>query len=157
MNSVDDEAKPADRFIRQAMLVRIIDGDTIDIEIDLGWSMKMKEQIRLSGVDTPEVKGKEHDAGAFVKKKVEEFFGVEDGQVLKDTRLILTSVKYDRTGNLRDSFCRTIAEVYRAEDSESLNRYLIENELGWPTDLKGKPLVERSLSLLTGLPMELRD
>lgn len=147
---------PEERFHRSAILLRVVDGDTLDVQIDLGWSMKLKERIRLAEVDTPEVSGSERAAGISVKSKVEEFFGVKDEIVPENTRLILTSVKYDRTGKLRDHYCRTIAEVYRAEDGENLNGYLIEEKLGWKTDFDGNLLEERSLSLLTGLPLELR-
>ena len=35
-------------------IVKIIDGDTIDIIIDLGFSLTKKERVRLAGIDTPE-------------------------------------------------------------------------------------------------------
>jgi len=35
-------------------IVKIVDGDTIDIEIDLGFSLTKKERVRLAGIDTPE-------------------------------------------------------------------------------------------------------
>ena len=46
MTETDPETKPTkpvDRFIRQAVLIEIIDGDTLDVQIDLGWSMKLKD------------------------------------------------------------------------------------------------------------------
>jgi len=148
--------RPVDRFIRQAILIGIIDGDTLDVQIDLGWSMKLKERIRLAEVNAPEISGAERAAGLWVKSKVEEFFGVKEGQVPENTRLILTSVKYDRTGTLRDHYCRTIAEVYRAEDVRKLNQYLLDEKLGWKADLEGSFLEERTLLSLAGLPAELR-
>ena len=39
-------------------VVNVVDGDTIDIELDLGFDVKMKERVRLLDVDTPEVFGK---------------------------------------------------------------------------------------------------
>lgn len=39
----------------KAKLVRVIDGDTIDVDIDLGFDVWLKKQrIRLAGIDTPE-------------------------------------------------------------------------------------------------------
>ena len=35
-------------------LIRVIDGDTIDAYIDLGFSVKVKKRIRLAGINTPE-------------------------------------------------------------------------------------------------------
>jgi micrococcal nuclease len=37
-----------------AKVVKVIDGDTIDAEIDLGFSVKIKKRIRLAGIDAPE-------------------------------------------------------------------------------------------------------
>jgi micrococcal nuclease len=39
-------------------ILRVVDGDTIDVELDLGFNIKMKERVRLLGVDTPEVYGR---------------------------------------------------------------------------------------------------
>ena len=42
-------------FYYQATLVRVIDGDTIDVDLDLGFSSWLRKQrIRLAGIDTPE-------------------------------------------------------------------------------------------------------
>ena len=35
-------------------VVRVVDGDTIDLNIDLGFSLTKKERVRLAGIDTPE-------------------------------------------------------------------------------------------------------
>lgn len=40
------------------IILSVIDGDTIDVELDLGFHIKMKERVRLLDVDTPEVFGK---------------------------------------------------------------------------------------------------
>jgi hypothetical protein len=62
---------PEDRFSRSAILLQVIDGDTLDAEIDLGWSMKLKERVCLERVDTPELrKAAAQKAGMWVKKKV---------------------------------------------------------------------------------------
>ena len=37
---------------------RIVDGDTIDISIDLGFDLTKKERVRLAGIDTPEKRTK---------------------------------------------------------------------------------------------------
>ncbi len=39
-------------------VVRVVDGDTVDVEIDLGFSLTKKERIRLAGIDTPETRTK---------------------------------------------------------------------------------------------------
>ena len=54
-------------------VVKIIDGDTIDAEIDLGFSLTKKERIRLAGIDTPETRTKnleEKKYNKHVKKRI---------------------------------------------------------------------------------------
>ena len=50
---------------------RIVDGDTVDISIDLGFSLTKKERVRLAGIDTPEKRTKDAK-----KKKWVSGFGV---------------------------------------------------------------------------------
>ena len=41
-------------YIYQATCTRVVDGDTIDADIDLGFRMLRRERLRLLGIDTPE-------------------------------------------------------------------------------------------------------
>jgi micrococcal nuclease len=48
-------AKSPDAFVYNATLERIVDGDTFDCCLDLGFSVKLhKQRVRLAGIDTPE-------------------------------------------------------------------------------------------------------
>jgi micrococcal nuclease len=137
---------PDDRFNRRAILINVIDGDTFDVEIDLGWSMKLKERVRLEGLDTPEIRRKEeYKSGIWVKEEVEKL-------LLPSEPLIITSMAYERTGQVRGKFGRTMAVVYRLRDKLCLNQYLLEKKIAWATDKYGKLLKDRSLLLLTGIP-----
>jgi micrococcal nuclease len=40
-------------------VVRVVDGDTVDILIDLGFDLTKKERVRLAGIDTPESRTKD--------------------------------------------------------------------------------------------------
>ena len=40
---------------RVKKIVKVVDGDTVDIEIDLGFSLTKKERCRVAGIDTPSV------------------------------------------------------------------------------------------------------
>ena len=44
-------------------VVRVIDGDTVMATVDLGFHASMTIDFRLSGIDTPEMRGASHDAG----------------------------------------------------------------------------------------------
>ncbi len=48
-------AKSPDAFVYKATLERIVDGDTFDCCLDLGFDVKLhKQRVRLAGIDTPE-------------------------------------------------------------------------------------------------------
>ena len=73
------------QYIYQATLERVVDGDTVDIVIDLGFSTFRKERIRLYGVDAPEIKTPE---GRYVKSVLIDRLN-EDGlkiRTVKDRR-----------------------------------------------------------------------
>ena len=45
----------SDPYVFQATVLKIIDGDTIDVDVDLGWDISVVNQrIRLFGIDCPE-------------------------------------------------------------------------------------------------------
>ena len=75
-------------------IVKIIDGDTVDVDIDLGFGVWMhKERIRLYGIDTPESRTRDLDekargkmAAAFVQSSVEEGELIQIRTKLKDSR-----------------------------------------------------------------------
>ena len=57
------------RWFYKAKVVRVIDGDTLDVDIDLGFGIRFKTRIRLAGVNAPELHTRE---GEIVKERVEE-------------------------------------------------------------------------------------
>ena len=58
-------------------VVKVVDGDTVDVDIDLGFGMWLKnERIRLYGIDTPESRTRdpeEKQAGLYAKKVVQDY------------------------------------------------------------------------------------
>ena len=42
-------------------VVKVVDGDTIDIIIDLGFDLTKKERVRLAGIDTPETRTRDKE------------------------------------------------------------------------------------------------
>ena len=51
-------------FSYKATVLRVVDGDTVDAEIDLGFRMKTTQRLRLKGIDTPELRGGTDEAQA---------------------------------------------------------------------------------------------
>ena len=61
----------------KAKLLRVIDGDTIDCVIDLGFNVRLKERIRFKGIDTPETRTRdleEKKLGIAAKERVQKHF-----------------------------------------------------------------------------------
>ena len=58
-----------------ARLVRVVDGDTIDIQVDLGFYIHQEMRLRLRGIDTPEVRGQSRESGLIAKDFVSQRLG----------------------------------------------------------------------------------
>ena len=41
-------------YVYKCVITRVVDGDTVDVEIDLGFNMRYKDRVRMMGIDTPE-------------------------------------------------------------------------------------------------------
>ena len=72
---------------------RVVDGDTIDVVLDLGFDILHKSRVRLYGIDTPESRTRNLDekargkmAGAFLKAAIEKGEKVVIQTKLKDSR-----------------------------------------------------------------------
>jgi micrococcal nuclease len=69
-------SKSPDAFVYQAELDRVVDGDTIDVVLDLGFDVKLhKQRVRLSGIDTPESRTRNLDEkklGLAAKERLKE-------------------------------------------------------------------------------------
>lgn len=48
---------------RVRQIVRVVDGDTVDLRVDLGFHVEITERFRLAGIDTPELVGAERRRG----------------------------------------------------------------------------------------------
>lgn len=93
------------QYVYAATTEEVIDGDTIDFKIDLGFSTTRKTRIRLKGIDTAEIYGTkegspEHERGEEQARFVRDWLGEKD-------RIILKTFK-DKTGK----YGRYLAEVY---------------------------------------------
>jgi len=57
-----------------AVIVKVVDGDTLDVLVDLGLEIFKKLRVRLYGIDTPEVYGVKHDSEEYAEgKKASDF------------------------------------------------------------------------------------
>jgi len=101
---------------------RVLDGDTIDVTIDLGFDLYKKERVRVAGVDTPEKRTKNLaekalgiDATNWLKEKLE-------GAISGDDEL---SVRTELVGGV-GKYGRLLGWLYIGDANVSLNEQMIE-------------------------------
>ena len=73
-----------------ARLLRVIDGDTVDVELDLGFDIKTKKRLRLAEINTPECRTKdlkEKEKGLAAKKRVKDILEENESFEIESTKL----------------------------------------------------------------------
>ena len=101
-------------------VVHIVDGDTVDVDIDLGFGVWMKKQrIRLYGIDTPESRTRDLEEKKYGLAAKEFLTGMLDDEA----GIILKTYK-DKEGK----FGRILGELWRITNyaDQSINEYMIE-------------------------------
>ena len=101
----------------KAKLLRVIDGDTIDCVIDLGFDVRLKERVRLKGIDTPEVRTRdleEKAKGLAAKERVQKAF-----QYSNDFTII---TELDKKGK----YGRILGTIMLPDRKISLNQMLLD-------------------------------
>ena len=115
---------------RVVSIDKVLDGDTIDVTIDLGFELYKKERVRVAGVDTPEKRTRDLeekalglDATYWLKKKLEDTISGEDELTIR-TELVGGMGKYGRL----------LGWLYIGEDTVSLNEQMITEGYAWEYD-----------------------
>ena len=106
----------------KAKLVRVIDGDTISLDVDLGFYTSRTETFRLYGVDTKELHDKIPE-GKVLAIQAREYVKNQ----LADKPLIVKTLK-----DKEDKYGRMLALVFIEGDDESLNNKLVTLGLAVP-------------------------
>ena len=109
---------------------RVVDGDTIDVTIDLGFDLYKKERVRVAGVDTPEKRTRDLeekalglDATAWLKEKLESAVKGDDDLIIR-TELKGGVGKYGRL----------LGWLYIGDSTISLNEQMIVAGYAWEYD-----------------------
>jgi endonuclease YncB( thermonuclease family) len=105
-------------------ILKVIDGDTVDLIIDLGFNIGIKERVRLENINAPEVRTINEDEkkyGYQAKKKLEEYLDT-------DSNIIISTKKPDSTGK----YGRVIADIYVEGKDLTACEYLLANHYVWP-------------------------
>jgi micrococcal nuclease len=101
----------------------VVDGDTIDVLIDLGFDILFQSRVRLAGIDTPESRTKD------LKEKA---LGLESKEylkkALKDAKSVV--IKTEKM-NSTEKFGRILGWIYVNGDTVSLNDMMINDGYAW--------------------------
>ena len=112
--------KPKLDYVYRAKIVKVIDGDTIDVLLGRGFGDTSKKRLRLADLHAPELHQQD---GKRAKQKVEEW--VYDRSLIREDNFLIRTIKPNKiTGS--GGFGRWLAEVWHLEDDGlvSLNQYI---------------------------------
>ena len=103
----------------KAIITKVIDGDTVDVDIDLGFEVWLRNQrIRLYGIDTPESR---------TSDKVEKVFGnLAKSKILEFCPIGASIILQTKTDDSRGKYGRILGELI-TEDGLNVNQYMIDN------------------------------
>ena len=124
---------------------KVVDGDTIDVTIDLGFDIHYSSRVRLAGIDTPESRTRDLE-----EKKL----GLEAKEYLKNRlkfakNIVIKTEKLDSTGK----YGRILGWLFLDSETNSVNNQMIMKGYAWEYDGDakdkdlGKLLEQRSLGL----------
>jgi endonuclease YncB( thermonuclease family) len=115
---------------RVTEIVKVVDGDTIDVLIDLGFDLYKKERVRIAGVDTPEKRTKDLeekalglDATYWMKKHLED-------TIAGDEELTIRTELKGGVGK----YGRLLGWLYIGDADVSLNEQMITEGYAWAYD-----------------------
>jgi len=101
-----------------ARVVKVYDGDTITAKVDLGFKVSFEEKFRLAGINTPEIRGEEREAGLVSRDRLRE--------LILDKDVIITTYK-DKKGK----YGRYIGDIKLVTDNDVIfvNDWLVDEGL----------------------------
>jgi micrococcal nuclease len=104
-------------------VTKVVDGDTIDVDIDLGFDISFSSRVRLAGIDTPESR---------TTDKMEKALGLEAKAYLKKEiesakTVVIKTEKMDSS----EKYGRILGWVFLDGSSVSMNEKMIEDGHAW--------------------------
>jgi micrococcal nuclease len=108
---------------RVKKVTNVVDGDTIDVDIDLGFNISYSQRVRLAGIDTPESR---------TSDKFEKVLGLEAKEYLKskvkDAKLVVIKTELPDSS---EKYGRILGWVYIDGNTISINDQMIEDGYAW--------------------------
>jgi micrococcal nuclease len=108
-------------YVKQ--VIKVVDGDTIDVVIDLGFDISFTSRVRLAGIDTPESR---------TKDLAEKALGLESKKYLADRikaakNIVIKTEKI----NSSEKYGRILGWLYLDGEGTSINTEMIEKGYAW--------------------------
>lgn len=105
---------------------KVVDGDTIDVTIDLGFDIQYSSRVRLAGIDAPESRTRDLE---------EKAMGLEAKEYLKQRlkiadKVVIKTEKLDSTGK----YGRILGWLFVDEETTSINNQMILKGYAWEYD-----------------------
>ncbi len=104
-------------------VVKVVDGDTVDLEIDLGFSLTKKERCRIAGIDTPECR---------TRNKAEKQYG--QAAKLYMTGLLKNAKELKVRTEKDGKYGRMLGWIYADDNELSLNEQMVQDGYAFPYD-----------------------
>ena len=130
MGAMNPPSRKSCYNFRVTEITKVLDGDTIDVVIDLGFDLYKKERVRIAGVDTPEKRTRDAeekslglDATNWLKEKLEGAIAGDDDLIIR-TELVGGVGKYGRL----------LGWLYIGDATISLNEQMIDAGYAWEYD-----------------------
>ena len=104
-------------------VTKVVDGDTVDVIIDLGFDILYKSRVRLAGIDTPESRTRdleEKKLGLEAKEYLKQAIKSAKNVVIKTEKL-----------NSSEKYGRILGWIYLDGAGNSINNEMIEKGYAW--------------------------
>ena len=111
-------------FDYKCEVTRVVDGDTVDVKIDLGFKLSKLDRVRLSGIDTPESRTRNLDEkklGLEAKEFLKAWCKEHKGDIIIHTE---SEGKYGRL----------LGGLFSSDSEQSVNDLMLEAGQAWPYD-----------------------
>jgi len=115
---------------RVTEIVKVLDGDTIDVIIDLGFDLYKKERVRIAGVDTPEKRTRDLEEKALGIDASDWLKDQLDGAIAGEDDLVIRTELKGGVGK----YGRLLGWLYIGDETESINERMIHQGYAWEYD-----------------------
>jgi len=115
---------------RVTEIVKVLDGDTIDVIIDLGFDLYKKERVRIAGVDTPEKRTRDLEEKALGQDATDWLKDQLDGAISGEDDLVIRTELDGGVGK----YGRLLGWLYIGDETESINERMIQQGYAWEYD-----------------------